>query len=263
MNAPKKLAGKRIAVLAADGFEKMELVAPTAALREAGAEVVIVSLHAGRIRGMDVHQPADLFPVDKTVHDARAHEYDGLLIPGGYISPDLLRQSAPARDFVRAVNALGRPIASMSQASLVLASAGLATNRTLTSWPGVRDDMVNAGATWLNEEVVRDANWLSSRCPEDIEALIRELIPFFVGEPDNRGVLRQGYSDPQPEEPSEMPGQPLRWLASPSLGAMLGLALVGVSVVAANRRRRGKHDTDAEAELSESKAARLGRATQT
>jgi protease I len=246
MNAPKQLVGKRIAVLAADGFEKVELAAPVAALKEAGAEVVIVSLHSGRIRGMEVHQPADLVQVDKTVHDARAGDYDGLLIPGGYISPDLLRQSSQARDFVRELNALAKPIVLMSQAALVLASAGLATNRTLTSWPGVRDDMVNAGATWLNEEVVRDANWLSSRGPQDIGALIREMIPLFVGESDNSPTLRRAYSDPQREEPSEMPGQPLRWLASPSLGAMLSLALLGVSVVAATRGSRRKRATKAQ-----------------
>jgi protease I len=242
MNAPKQLVGKRIAVLAADGFEKVELDAPVAALKEAGAEIVIVSLHSGRIRGMEVHQPADLLLVDKTVHDARADDFDGLLIPGGYISPDLLRQSSRARDFVRDMDALAKPIVMMSQASLVLASAGLATNRTLTSWPGVRDDMVNAGATWLNEEVVRDANWLSSRSPQDVEPLIREMIPLLVGEVDNTPTLRRAYSDPQREEPSATPDQPLRWLASPSLGAMLSLALLGVSVVAATRGSRKKRD---------------------
>lgn len=250
MDAPRKLAGKTIAVLAADGFETVEMVAPAKALKEAGAEVVIVSLHAGRIRGMDVHQPADLYHVDKTVHDARAADYDGLLIPGGYISPDLLRQSAPARNFVRAINALGKPIALMSQAPLILVSAGLAMHRALTSWPGVRDDMVNAGATWLNDAVVRDANWLSSRCPEDLEALIAQLIPFLVGEAGNGPVQRQAQSDPQREEPSETPGQPLRWLASPSLGAMLSLALVGVSVVAANRRRVKRRVTEAESDAT-------------
>ena len=248
MSATKKLVGKRIAVLAADGFENVELVAPVAALKEAGAEVVIVALHSGRIRGMNVHQPADLLQVDKTVNDARAHDYDGLLIPGGYISPDLLRQSAQARDFVRDLNALGKPIALMSQAPLVLASAGLATNRTLTSWAGVRDDMVNAGATWLNEEVVRDANWLSSRGPQDMVPLIREMIPLFAGEPESSWTLRQAHSDPQREEPSEVPGQPLRWLATPSIGAMLSLALLGVGVVAANRGRRRKRATEAESE---------------
>jgi protease I len=247
MNAPRKLDGKRIAVLAADGFEKMELVMPVAALKKAGAAVEILSLHAGRIRGMEVHQPADLVAVDKTVQAARAEDYDGLLIPGGYISPDLLRQSSPARDFVRAMNGRAKPIVAMSQAPLLLVSAGLAKNRTLTSWPGVRDDMVNAGATWLNEEVVWDANWLSSRGPQDIAALIREMLPLLVGEPDSSPALHRSYSDPQREEPSETPGQPLRWLATPSLGAMLSLALLGVSVVAASRGGRKKRGATAPA----------------
>jgi protease I len=259
MSAPRKLAGKRIAVLAADGFETVELVEPVAALKDAGAEVVIVALHSGRIRGMNVHQPADLLRVDKTVIDARPRDYDGLLIPGGYISPDHLRQSAQARDFVRDLNALGKPIALVSQAPLVLVSAGLARERTLTSWPGVRDDMVNAGATWLNEAVVRDANLLSSRGPQDMATLIKEMIPLFAGEPEGSQTLRQAHSDPQREEPSEMPGQPLRWLATPSLGAMLGLALLGVGVVAANRGRRKKPATHAEPEqpLNEEPGNRL------
>lgn len=248
MSAPGKLAGKRIAVLAADGFEKAELVTPVAAMREAGAQVVIVGLHAGRIRGMNVHQAAELVQVDKTVNDARALDYDGLLIPGGYISPDLLRQSAQARDFVRALDALGKPIALMSQAPLILASAGLATNRTLTSWPGVRDDMVNAGATWLNEEVVRDANWLSSRGAQAMAPLIAQLVPFFEGGPEGDQALRRALSDPQRQEPSETPGQPLRWLGTPSVGAMLSLALLGMGVVAANRGRRRKQATAAETE---------------
>jgi protease I len=250
MGGPQKLAGKRIAVLAADGFEKVELTAPVAALKQAGAEVVVVALHSGRIRGMNVHQPADLQRVDKTVNDARANDYDGLLIPGGYISPDLLRQSAPARDFVRELNALGRPIAVMSQAPSVLTSAGLATNRTLTSSPGVRDDMVNAGATWLNEEVVRDANLLSSRGSEDMAPFIRELVPLFAGESEISGIPRQAHSDPQREEPAQIPGQPLRWLSTPAVGTMLSLALLGVGVVAANRGRRKKQAKEAESEPS-------------
>jgi protease I len=240
MSAPRQLAGKRIAVLAADGFEKAEMEAPVAALKDAGALVVVVALHPGKIRGMDVHQPAELLQVDKTVGDVRADDYDGLLIPGGYISPDLLRQSAQARAFVRELDGQGKPIVLVAQAAVVLASAGLAANRTLTSWPGVRDDMVNAGATWLNAEVVRDANLLSSRGAQDMDALIREMIPLFAGQPGSAEARRLGQSDPQREEPSELPGQPLRWLASPSVGAMLGLALLGVGVVAASRGRRGK-----------------------
>ncbi|HEX9171182.1 MAG TPA: type 1 glutamine amidotransferase domain-containing protein [Telluria sp.] len=240
MNVSQRLAGKRIAVLAADGFEKVELMAPIAALAQEGAEIVVMALHRGRIRGMHVHQPADLVRVDKIVSEARAQDYDGLLIPGGYISPDLLRQSAPARAFVRDMNALGKPIAVMSQAPVVLTSAGLAAGRALTSSPGVRDDMVNAGATWLNEEVVRDANLLSSRSAEDMTAFLRDMVPLFAGESEISGLPRQAYSDPQREEPSQTPGQPLRWLSTPAVGTMLSLALLGVGVVAANRGRRKK-----------------------
>lgn len=248
MRAPGKLIGKRIAVLAADGFEKAELVAPVAAIRAAGAEVVVVGLHAGRIRGMNVHQAAELVLVDQAVSDARAADYDGLLVPGGYISPDLLRQSAQAREFVRALDALGKPIVLMSQAPLVLASAGLAARRMLTSWPGVRDDLVNAGATWLNEAVVRDANWLSSQGAQAMAPLIEQLVPFLVGEPEPDQALRRAQSDPQREEPSETPGQPLRWLGTPSVGAMLSLALLGVGVVAANRGRRRQPEAAADGE---------------
>jgi protease I len=115
--------------------------------------------------------------------------------------------------------------------------------------------MVNAGATWLNEEVVQDANWLSSRGPQDVQALIRDMIPLFAGELESSWTLRQGQSDPQPEEPSEMPGQPLRWLATPSIGAMLSLALLGVGVVAANRGRRKKQDSAAKSGASDGRAS--------
>lgn len=235
MRVTPKLAGKRIAVLAADGFEHVELLAPVAALKEAGAAIVIVALHSGRIRGMSGHETADLVKVDKAVGDARAHDYDGLLIPGGHFSPDLLRQSAPTRAFVGDINALGKPIALMSQAPLLLASAGLAKDRMLTSWPGARDDMVNAGAIWLNEDVVRDANWLSGRGRADTAAFVKEMIPFFAGEPAINWMQRPPHSDRQAETPSETPGQPLRWLATPSVGAMLSLALLGLGVLAAKR----------------------------
>lgn len=240
MIAPRKLDGKRIAVLAADGFEKVELTAPVAALRHAGADVVVVALHPGRIRGMNLHQPSDLVHVDKTISDAKAADYDGLHIPGGYISPDSLRQSALARAFVRDISELGKPVAVLSQAALILTSAGLASGRRLTSWPGTRDDLVNAGAIWLNEEVVRDGNWLSGRGPQDLTAFTRDMIPFFAGEHQQGSARGTALSDPQLEEPSGMPAQSLHWLATPSVGAMLGLALLGVGVVTANRGRRKK-----------------------
>lgn len=249
MDSTHMLAGKRIAVLAADGFEQAELDGPVAALKAAGADTAVIALRAGRIRGMHVHQSGELLRVDKTIGTARALDYDALLVPGGYISPDLLRQSAPAREFFRQLHAQGHPVALMSQAPLLLVSCGLAAGRTLTSWPGVRDDIVNAGATWLNQAVVRDGNLLCSRGPQDTAALIEALVPFFAG--DKQAAPHAGaQSDPPQEEPSETPGQPLRWLSAPSVGAMLSLAILGVGVVAANRGMRRKRTDDADAELA-------------
>lgn len=238
MTAGKQLAGQRIAVLAADGFEKDELNVPVTALRSAGAVVEIVSLRRGRIRGMSQHQPADLLRVDKSVDEVRARDYDGVLIPGGYMSPDLLRQSADARELVRDFDALGKPIAAMGQAASVLASAGLAQNRTLTSWPGVRDDMVNAGATWLDQEVVRDANLLSSRGPQDMAPFMRDMLHLFCGEPGSHEALQRRLSDPQRAQPSGMTGAAMRWLATPAVGTLIGLALIGAGVMSANREKK-------------------------
>ena len=143
----KKLAGRRIAVLATDGFEKVELTIPVAALKAAGATVDIVSLRHGRIRGVNLHEPASRVSVTKTVQEANPAEYDGILIPGGFINPDLLRQSAEARDFVRAFDTARKAeLRPLCHGPWLLASAGLLEGRTLTSWPGIRDDVVNAGA---------------------------------------------------------------------------------------------------------------------
>src|SRR4051812_45739470 len=139
----RKLKGRRVAVLAADGFEKVELTIPVAALRAQGAEVEIVSLRPGRIRGVNLHEPAARVSVDRTLDEANAADYDALLIPGGFISPDLLRQSEAARDFVRRFDGERKPIATLCHGPWVLASAGLTRGRTMTSWPGVRDDLTH------------------------------------------------------------------------------------------------------------------------
>jgi protease I len=133
----------------------------------------------------------------------------------------------------------------MSHAAQLLISSGLAGGRMLTSWPGVRDDLVNAGATWLNRDVVRDGHYLSSRTPQDAPAFARELPAFLAGEPQAALSGATTDSDPPQQAPSELPDQPLRWLAAPSLGAMLSLAILGVGVVAANsRRKRNDKDKD-------------------
>jgi len=180
--AKRALKKRRIAVLAADGFEKLELTIPVEALRVAGAKVDIVSLRKGSIRGVNLHEPASRVQVTKTVAEARPDDYDGLLIPGGFINPDLLRQSAEAREFVRDFERAKKPIATLCHGPWVLASAGLVRGRTLTSWPGVRDDVVNAGATWLDQEFVRDGNWGTSRGPQDLSALFRAWSIYLLNQ---------------------------------------------------------------------------------
>ncbi|MFL6716206.1 MAG: type 1 glutamine amidotransferase domain-containing protein [Burkholderiaceae bacterium] len=230
------LADRRIAVLAVDGFEKVELSVPVAALKVAGADVDIVSLHAGRIRGVNLHEPAGMVHVDKTLDRASPAEYDGLLIPGGFINPDLLRQSAEAREFVRAFDRQGKPIATLCHGPWLLASAGLTAGRTMTSWPGIRDDMVNAGATWLDQKVVRDRNWVTSRGPQDMVPFVSAMTELFSGAAD-RGVSQPARSDPQRTQPPTLVLNVMRWLPRPAFRILLGTALLGAGLAAASRQR--------------------------
>lgn len=233
------LKGRRIAVLAADGFEKIELTLPVKALQAKGAEVDIISLRPGSIRGVNLHEPASRIKVSRTLDDAMPEDYDALLIPGGFMSPDLLRQSASARNFVRAFNVAGKPIASICHGPWVLASAGLTQGRTMTSWPGVRDDMVNAGAVWLDQEVVRDGNWVTSRGPQDMKAFIKAMTSLFAGvAPVKEKFAYSLYSDPQREAPPALVTTAMRLIPRPSLRTLLGVAVVGAGLVAASKRRQ-------------------------
>ena len=211
-----QLKGRRIAVLAADGFEKVELTIPVAALRLAGAQVEIVSLRHGRIRGVNLHEPASRVKVDHLVSEVTPDEYDALLIPGGFINPDLLRQSSAVRQFVRDFDASGKPIATLCHGPWVLASAGLTQGRSMTSWPGVRDDLVNAGATWLDEEVVRDKNWLTSRGPQDMVPFVSALVPFFAGTGEKlTAQTTASMSAPPRESPPAVVLSAMKWLPRP------------------------------------------------
>src|SRR3954453_11712115 len=180
MRTRRRLTGRTIAVLAADGSEKGEYIVPLRAHKTAGAKVDVVSLRHGRIRGVNLHMPVSRVRVDKTIGEADPGDYDGLLLPGGFINPDLLRQSAPAREFVRAFAANDKPIATLCHGPWVLASAGLVGGGTLTSWPGIRDDLVNAGATWLDQELARDGNLTTSRGPQDMAAFVSGMLDAFA-----------------------------------------------------------------------------------
>ncbi|NVJ00660.1 type 1 glutamine amidotransferase [Myxococcus sp. AM009] len=176
----KKLRGLRVAVLAADGFEQVELTAPVKKLERQGAEVTIVSPHKGRIRGMNLLVPGKKIAVDASLREVKAADFDAVLLPGGFVNPDLLRQSALALDFVRDADALDLPIAVICHGPWVLISAGLVEGRALAAWPGIRDDVRNAGGRWVEEPVMRDGNWVSSPGPRQMFAFIKGMVELFA-----------------------------------------------------------------------------------
>lgn len=235
----RRLQGRRIAVLATDGFEKVELTIPMRALQLAGAKVDVISLRHGRIRGVNLHMPATRVRVDKTTTEADPADYDGLLLPGGFINPDLLRQSAQARHFVREFADAGKPIVTLCHGPWVLASAGLLQGRTLTSWPGIRDDLVNAGAIWLDREVVKDGNLLTSRGPQDLAAFIPAIVDHFAGAASQSPTAIPGQvSDAQLNAPVGWAVAALRWSPKPSIPAALAGLVAGARLSPTSPLRR-------------------------
>ena len=234
--ASTNLNGARIAALAADGFEKVELTVPMRALQLAGAKVDVISLRHGRIRGVNLHEPASKVHVDKTIEEASVADYDGLLLPGGFINPDLLRQSKEAREFVRAFDAAGKPIVTLCHGPWVLASARLLSGRTMTSWPGIRDDLVNAGATWVDAPVVRDGNLLTSRGPQDLVPFVAAMKQHFAGAHVEGAAGRADSSAPQRSEPPQVVINAMKWLPRPSLRTAVGLGLLAWFMRSRGRR---------------------------
>ena len=179
----ERLQGLKVAVLVADGFEQVEVTRSLKELIRQGALVDLVSLRRGRIRGMKLLYPGVKLRVNRTVDRARAVDYDALLIPGGFVNPDLLRQSEQARTFALAFDVAGKPIATLCHGPWVLVSAGLVRGRRLAAWPGIQDDIRNAGGTWVDEPLVRDGNWVSSRSPLDLLAFERGMVELFSEAP--------------------------------------------------------------------------------
>ena len=170
------LLNKRIAILAADGFEQSELEEPMHALEEAGAQISIVSPQADCIQGMRHADKGDKFDVDIPLENAREEDFDALLLPGGLMNPDTLRSTPAAVNFVRAFAASGKPIGAICHAPWILIEAGLVQGRRLTSWPAIQSDVKNAGGNWLDEEVIVDNGIVTSRMPDDIPAFTAKLI---------------------------------------------------------------------------------------
>ena len=175
----KPLKGVRVAVLAADGVEQIELTSPWKALEQAGAEVYLISLRKGKIQAVNALVPGKRIPVDATLDEVHPASFAALLLPGGFVNPDLLRQSEKARTFVNSFARQSKPIAAICHAPWLLASAGLLRGRTLTSWPGIQDDMRNAGAEWQDKPVVVDDNLLTSRGPQDIKKFNKAVVKHF------------------------------------------------------------------------------------
>jgi len=174
------LIGKHIAILATDGFEQVELVEPRRALEREGAQTSIVSLKDGRIQGFHHADKGDFFEVDLSLDRADPNLFDALLLPGGVLNPDALRMDSRAVAFVKAFATTRRPIAAICHGPWTLVEADVVREHKLTSWPSLRTDLENAGACWLDQEVVRDGRLVTSRKPDDIPAFVQATIETFA-----------------------------------------------------------------------------------
>lgn len=176
----QKLSGCRVAILATDGFEQSELFEPKNALLEAGADVKVVSPKDGEIKGWKHSDWGDKCKVDLSLEDAQADDFDALMLPGGVMNPDKLRMNEKAVEFIRGFTMKGKPIAAICHGPWPLIDAGYVTGKRMTSWPSLRTDLDNAGANWVDQEVVVDHGLVTSRKPDDIPAFNRKMIEEFA-----------------------------------------------------------------------------------
>jgi protease I len=176
----KRLDGKKVAILVADGFEQIELTEPKKALEEAGATTQIVSPARGEVQGWNHDEKADRFAVDMALDRARSDDYDALLLPGGVRNPDQLRVLTRAVEFVDGFFAAGKPVAAICHAPWTIIETGVLRGKTITSWPSLKTDLENAGATWVDREVVVESGLVTSRRPDDIPAFNQKMIEQFA-----------------------------------------------------------------------------------
>lgn len=175
-----RLAGKTIAILATDGFEQVELLEPRRAFEREGAKTVVVSPKQGEIQGFKHHDRGDCVPVDVQLSAADPTRFDGLLLPGGALNPDALRAIPEAVQFVKAFAKSHKPIAAICHGPWTLVEADLVRGRSVTSWPSIKTDLTNAGAKWVDQEVVVDGDLVTSRRPSDIPAFSEKAIEAFA-----------------------------------------------------------------------------------
>ena len=186
---PEKLKGKRFAILATNGFEQSELEEPRKALEAEGARADVVSLKQGQIRGWKHTDWGDSVAVDVTIERANPDDYEGLVLPGGVINPDKLRMDPEAVGFVRRFVSSGKPIAAICHGPWTLINAGGVRGRKVTSWPSLQADLENAGAHWVDQQVVVDQGLITSRKPDDLPAFNRKMVEEFAeGRPERRAA---------------------------------------------------------------------------
>ncbi len=178
--ADTRLSGRSVAVLATDGVEQVELTEPVKALKQAGAQVQVVSPKSGSIRGWNHFDKADAIPVDQPLGQVNPEDYDALVLPGGVANPDQLRTDPKAVQFVRHFVESGKPVAAICHGPWTLIEAEGVRGRRMTSWPSLRTDLRNAGAQWVDEEVVTDRGLVTSRKPADLPAFCRKMIEEFA-----------------------------------------------------------------------------------
>lgn len=179
---PDTLAGKLIAFLVAnEGIEQVELTEPWKAVETAGGTPRLVAPRGGNVQAFNHLDKADTFPVDVTTEEADATDFDGMVLPGGVANPDQLRMDEGAIRFVRDLVDAGKPVAVICHGPWTLVEAGVVRGRTLTSWPSLQTDIRNAGGTWVDQEVVVDGNFVSSRNPDDLEAFCAKMVEVFAG----------------------------------------------------------------------------------
>ena len=190
------LKGRRVAILATDGVEQIELTSPREALEKAGAKCVLISPKDGEIQGFKHHDKADKLKVELSLSKADANDFDAVLLPGGVINGDAMRIEKKAQQFLQEIDRAGKPVFVICHGGWILINSGLVKGHTITTWPTLELDMRNAGANWKDEQCVRDGNWVSSRKPDDLPAFNAEIVnclgaaqPGRTLQPENRDRL--------------------------------------------------------------------------
>jgi len=198
-----QLKGRTVAFLATDGVEEVELTAPWNALKQAGADVKLISDKPGEIQAMNHDEKGDKFPVDAEASNVSAHDFDALVLPGGVANPDRLRTNADAVNFVREFMEADKPVAAICHAPWLLVEADAVRGRTITSWPSLQTDVKNAGGAWVDKQVQLDQKLLTSRKPDDLPAFCAQLVELLADAIDERRLdkmVEQSFpaSDPLP-----------------------------------------------------------------